>query len=174
MQAEVNSTRLRFGSISPAILGMVCGMAMVLSSSIGNMMYANVMPNAPLSTLGCDGNSTFLNASLIATSVKEHNAEMISNIPQLYLMSYFWYAAVCVSVGLLVAILLTFVFGAQSPDDIDHKLIFPFVIKICHRMPKRIQKMLLFKNVTADRNESATSEMIPASAHTAKNSDVNN
>ncbi|XP_076359006.1 sodium-coupled monocarboxylate transporter 1-like [Tachypleus tridentatus] len=127
-----------------AITGLFSGLGIAFWVGFGSFVHKPASPKSPFSIAGCD-NGTALLATTVAPALK--NAEIFG----FYRISYIWFSGLSCCVVIIVGLLMSFITGLQTPEDLDPKLIIPVFDKLCCCLPTRIRRKLRFRvgrNVT--------------------------
>ncbi|KAK3094561.1 hypothetical protein FSP39_003422 [Pinctada imbricata] len=128
-----------------AVVGSICGLALPFWISIGAYSVVGQSDDLPYPTDNCttDVNQTLNVMSTMSTTVTTTTTmAAITGIDKLYTISYLWYPSIGTATVVVVGLIVSFMTGPTSMDDVDPKYLIPLFDRIFCCLPASWRKKL--------------------------------
>ncbi|KAI8519106.1 Sodium-coupled monocarboxylate transporter 1 [Branchiostoma belcheri] len=136
-----------------AYAGTAVSFLIVFWVGIGAQVYKPPVNKPPISVMGCPRvNETVSNVTMSAVTMvtdmfaTTEAGPMVDDRPGVakywYSMSYLYYSVIAVLTVLVVGLVVSFITGAQDPEELDPRLITPFFDTVCCCFPERWRRKL--------------------------------
>ncbi|XP_066266079.1 sodium-coupled monocarboxylate transporter 1-like isoform X1 [Branchiostoma lanceolatum] len=131
-----------------AYAGTAASFLLVFWVGIGAQVYKPPVNKPPISVMGCPRlNETISNVTMSTVTMvtdmftTTEAGPVVDDRPDVakywYSMSYLYYSVIAVLTVLIVGLVVSFITGAQDPEELDPRLITPFFDTVCCCFPER-------------------------------------
>ncbi|KAL8584030.1 hypothetical protein ACOMHN_022370 [Nucella lapillus] len=146
MMAQIDGRGVCVSLSQGAVVGGLLGLAIPLWISIGAYNLPTSPYTLPFPTNGCAPitNTTTSLMTTLSTTVATTPTppEELSGIDLLYTVSYLWYPSIGVAIVIIVGLLVSFITGPMSIDEVDPKYLIPLFDRLFCCLPPSWRRTL--------------------------------
>jgi len=138
-------------SFGGAIAGYIAAVGLTGWATFGIMVTKTSLPSLSFSVFECSNASIFGNSTFVENSTSSIEfSTLLRNITManteaafpLYTFSPLWYCCWSSGIIIVIGLLWGFIFGCQNPEDIDPRLLFPFMRKLLFKLPQNVRHFI--------------------------------